>query len=194
MAKPYPLKWGRFNHAMAALLVLLGALVAAEGCRLPAREWRWEVNGAEKTWLEGLGEGRACGLSLRVWVADRTLWPLPLPGSRRLFFGADDLDLLILVDNERDRDAPFAPARVLLRVPETAGARAPARADAGCPDVAPAGERIACTLAIAAPRGEENLTLDLTDALACHDAAFVFGLTHHASWAWRRVGPGVPGL
>ena len=43
-------------------------------------------------------------------------------------------------------------------------------------------------------RGEKKLALDLTDALPCTDGAFVFRLDQSSAWAWRRVGPGVPGL
>lgn len=178
----------------AGVYALLFAVFVAGGCRLPAREWRWRVSGAHQTWLDTLGEQRACGLAVRLWVADRTMWPLPLPGSRRLLFGDDDLAALIILDNRTAGKARLDALRVRLLAPEKGEQRYPESVGPGCGASAAPGERIACTLRIAAPRGEKKLELDLTDALPCTDGAFVFRLEHGSAWTWRRVGPGVPGL
>ena len=184
----------RRRRPSAGLCALLFTVLVAGGCRLPAREWRWEVSGNQKTWVDTLGEQRACGLAVRLWVADRTMWPLPLPGSRRLFFGDDDLAALIILDNGTAGTVRLDASRARLLVPQKRGQRLPASTGPGCGASAVAGDRIACTLGIAAPGGEKKLELDLMDALPCADSAFVFRLEKREAWVWRRVGPGVPGL
>jgi hypothetical protein len=178
------------------LALLGGALLflGAAACRLPAREVRWEVSGPERTWLASLGEQRGGDLVVRLWVAERTMWPLPLPASRTLFFGDDDLFALILLDNGGSSEVRLEPSLIRMRAGRSDRVRGPARVSEGCARSAPPAGRAACGVDLAAWRGAETLELDLTDAILSSATRRVFVLNRRGSWIWRRVGPGVPGL
>ncbi len=178
-------------------LSLLGGallLLGAAACRLPAREVRWEVSGPERTWLSSLGEHRGGDLVVRLWVAERRMWPLPLPASRSLFFGDEDLFALILLDNEGSSEARLEPALIRMRASRPDRVRGPARVPEGCARSAPPAGRAACSVELAAWRGARTLELDLTDAIPSSSTRRVFVLNRRGSWIWRRVGPGLPGL
>jgi hypothetical protein len=182
--------------ALRPLAAFLGGLLLLgfAACRLPAREVRWDVSGSERTWLASLGERRERDLVIRLWVADRAMWPLPLPASRELFFGDDDLFALILVDNEGTAEVKLEPGRIRLREGRPARVRGPARLSDSCSrTVAPDG-RGACGAELSVWRGAGTVELDLTDALPSSDRPVVFLLQRRGSWIWQRVGPGVPGL
>lgn len=181
--------------APPALLIALAAtapLVA--GCRLPAREWRWSIGGPATTRLASLGEARGCGLVLRLWAAPRSMWPLPLPNSWPLITGREDLFLLAVIDNRRASSASFDPSRG--RVGRHGPARIAAPRDGGpdCPASIGPGAQAACGFTVPIPRGAREILLDLREAAPCDGDGFVFRLSREASWRWRRVGPGVPGL
>lgn len=179
---------------LALVLALLFSTLPSAACRLPAREWRWEVSGAEPTWLASLGEASGCGIVLRLWAAPRSMWPLPLPASRPMLYGGENLQLLALVENTGPGRVSFHPERARLRPAPAERDTAPAALTPGCGAVAAAGEKTACGFTVAIPRGTDAFDLDLTESVPCADPGFVFRLSRSAAWRWRRVGPGVPGL
>ncbi|MDP3939559.1 MAG: hypothetical protein Q8R92_15680 [Deltaproteobacteria bacterium] len=211
MAQAYPLPRAHHNTVVAAargvlspapmrrlgllpLLIVGTTLLLAGGCHLPARDWRWSVSGAETTWLDALGEARACDMALRLWAAPRSMWALPLPGSRPLFFGGEGLFLLAIVENRGNALASFDPRLVQARLPGRSEAvRVREAAEVSSATIA-TGEREARGFSVRLPRGEKELEVDLRDAASCADNRFVFRLGRHATWGWRRVGPGVPGF
>jgi hypothetical protein len=174
--------------------LLVAALFLAGGCRLPAREWRWEVSGADRTFLDALGGARGCGLALELWAAPREMWPLPLPGSRPLFLGGEDLYLLALLRNDGAAAVSLDPARARVRLGGAPEALATESSAAACGAKIAAGKKGACGFTLRLPRGTKALEVDLRDSAECRDSAFVFRLSRQTAWRWRRVGPGVPGL
>ncbi len=133
-------------------------------------------------------------MALRLWAAPRSMWVLPLPGSRPLFFGGEDLFLLVIVENRGEAPRAFDPRLVGARLPgRSEAAEAREEGEASSAAIA-SGEREARGFSIHLPRGETDLEVDLRDSASCADDRFVFRLGRQASWEWRRVGPGVPGL
>jgi hypothetical protein len=181
---------------MGLIRLLVGTLLllGAAACRLPAREVRWEVSGANRTWLAALGEDRGGGLVVRLWVAERRMWPLPLPASRPLFFGDEDLFALILLDNEGSAAARLEPSLIRMRAGRPDRVRGPAHIPEGCARSVPPAGSAACGVEFAAWRGARRLEVDLTDAIPSSSTRRLFVLNRRGAWIWRRVGPGVPGL
>ena len=176
-------------------LRLVGAallLLAAGACRLPARETRWLPQGARPTGLSTLAEARAGEVSTRIWIAERWLWPFPLPDSRKLRYGHDDLFLLVLIENASSRPVAFRPEAIRVRVPGGSPPRVMIAAAGGCDGSAAPGGRLACGVRLGLPRGLARFELDLSEAVQAGDGPVVFRVRREAEWTWRRVGPGLP--
>ena len=183
----------RFSR-LTIMLALLMIPLASAACRLPARQTSWNLSGSGRTWLPSLGERRAEDQTIRVWADTRSMWPLPLPASRPLFFGDADLFVLILLDNDATTDLVIDPARVALRETESGQAQKVPRVLDGCETVAPPGGRAACAVSLRVRRGTECFELDLSGAISAWEVPIVFGFCREGAWIWPRVGPSVPGL